>query len=102
MVAAVRTKEGQSTLPSVRSPSRLSSNEFEKRTSQPLLDRAISGTYPPGSTFKLVVAAAGLQDNIINKDFHIQDTGVLKLGDFSFSNWYFSQYGGTEDRKSVV
>jgi len=71
-------------------------------TSSPLLDRAISGTYPPGSTFKLVTAAAGLQNNIIDSNFTIKDTGVLKVGDFSFANWYFTQYGKTDGDVNVV
>lgn len=69
---------------------------------QPLLNRVIGGTYPPGSTFKLVTAAAGLQDKIIDKNFTIEDTGILKLGTFSFGNWYFLQYGRTDGEVNVV
>jgi len=36
-------------------------NALDKRPTQPLLDRAISQTYPPGSTFKTVVTAAALK-----------------------------------------
>jgi penicillin-binding protein 2 len=61
-----------------------------------LLDRAIGGVYPPGSTFKLVVAAAGLEDKIIDSNYSIIDTGVLKVGDFSFANWYYTEYGSKE------
>ncbi|HUQ85752.1 MAG TPA: penicillin-binding protein 2 [Candidatus Limnocylindrales bacterium] len=63
---------------------------------QPLLDRAISGVYPPGSTFKLVTAAAGLNDKTIDESYRIKDTGVIKVGEFSFANWYFTNYGKTE------
>jgi len=69
---------------------------------QPLLNRAISGTYPPGSTFKLVVAAAGLEDKVIDKNFIIEDTGILRINNFSFSNWYFTQYGRTDGEVDVV
>ncbi|MBO1336176.1 penicillin-binding protein 2 [Streptomyces sp. VRA16 Mangrove soil] len=34
--------------------------------SQPMLNRAIRETYPPGSTFKIVTAAAVLENNIVN------------------------------------
>jgi penicillin-binding protein 2 len=69
---------------------------------QPLLDRAIGGTYPPGSTFKIVTAISGLENNVIDGDFHITDTGILKVGDFSFANWYFTQYGRTDGEVNVI
>ena len=69
---------------------------------QPLLNRSISGTYPPGSTFKLITAAAGLDNHIIDDKYTVSDTGVLRLGAFSFANWYFTQYGRTEGDVDVV
>ena len=69
---------------------------------QPLLNRSISGTYPPGSTFKLIVAASGLENKIIDENWEVQDTGVIRVGDFSFSNWYYTGYGGTDGMVNVV
>jgi penicillin-binding protein 2 len=69
---------------------------------QPLLNRAISGTYPPGSTFKIVTAAAGLQQHIIDSSYSVEDTGVLKVGDFSFANWYYTDYGKKESKPLTV
>lgn len=63
---------------------------------QPLLNRVIGGVYPPGSTFKLVVASAGLSSRLIDGNYHIVDTGVLKVGNFSFANWFYTDYGRTE------
>ncbi|MGY2062193.1 penicillin-binding transpeptidase domain-containing protein, partial [Nocardia gipuzkoensis] len=37
-------------------------------TTQPMLNRAVSQTYPPGSTFKVVVAAAALSQGIKTED----------------------------------
>lgn len=45
----------------------------------PLVNHAISGTYPPGSTFKLVPAAAALQEGIISADRYLFDPGVIEI-----------------------
>ncbi len=42
----------------------------------PLLNRAIAGQYPPGSTFKSITTIAGLQDGLINPDETVNSTGV--------------------------
>lgn len=63
---------------------------------QPLLHRAIAGIYPPGSTFKIITAAAGLEQNIIDEKYTVRDTGIIKVGEFSFANWYYTNYGKTE------
>lgn len=45
-----------------------------------LLDRSIAGRYAPGSTFKLVTAAAALNNGIINSGSTINDPGFYDLG----------------------
>ncbi len=62
----------------------------------PTLNRAISGTYPPGSTFKIVTSLAELSSGKVSPDTTFEDTGVMYLGSFKFSNWYFNEYGKTE------
>jgi len=68
----------------------------------PLFNRAISGMYPPGSTFKLLSAAAALEDKVIDAAFTVEDTGILRVGTFTFSNWYFTQEGKTDGIVDVV
>lgn len=63
----------------------------------PMLNRAIGGVYPPGSTFKIASGLAGLESGKITAETKYEDTGVLALGSFTFSNWYFSQYGRKEE-----
>ncbi|RJQ38384.1 penicillin-binding protein 2 [Candidatus Microgenomates bacterium] len=84
------------------SPSESISDVLLDSENQPLLNRAVSGVYPPGSTFKIITAASALENKAIDENFQVEDTGILKLGDFSFGNWYFSQYGKTEGLVNVV
>lgn len=72
------------------------------QNSKPLLNRAIGGVYPPGSTFKLISAIAALEKGSIKSDTKIEDTGILRVGEFSFGNWYFLQYGRKEGRINIV
>lgn len=71
-------------------------------TSQPFFDRAISGLYPPGSVFKPVTAAAGLQTGVLSLEKTVRDEGVLKVDTYSFGNWYYSQYGRVEGDIALV
>lgn len=68
----------------------------------PLLNRAISGTYPPGSTFKITSALAGLSSGKITKDTFFEDTGITKIGIWTFANWYFTSAGKTEGSVNIV
>ncbi|KKS21203.1 MAG: Penicillin-binding protein 2 [Candidatus Roizmanbacteria bacterium GW2011_GWC2_41_7] len=63
---------------------------------RPLFNRVIAGLYPPASTFKIITTTAGLEEGVLNEETKVEDTGVISLGKFSFSNWYFTQYGRTE------
>ncbi len=54
---------------------------------RPLFGRAISGEYPSGSTFKLIVAAAALEEGLITPQ-----TGVNSVGGIAVSNWFFPDW----------
>ncbi len=77
-------------------------NVLSDSTNQPLVNRAIAGIYPPGSTFKLVVAAAGLEGKFIDEHYTVLDTGVLTVGEFTFANWYYTMRGKTDGEINVV
>jgi penicillin-binding protein 2 len=74
--------------------------------SLPLFNRVISGKYSPGSIFKPIVATAALETGSIDENYHYQDTGSINFstpyGDYSFNNWYFTQYGGAEGNIDVT
>ncbi len=71
-------------------------NLYFENKEKPLFNRATEGVYPPGSLFKLFVAAGVLQEQKMNEKEQIEDTGTITAGPLSFGNWYFLQYGKTE------
>ncbi len=75
---------------------------FLQGVNYPLLNRAISGKYPPGSTFKIASGLAGLSSGKITAQTKFNDTGVINLGPYTFSNWYFTQYGKMEGSVDFV
>ena len=56
------------------------------------VNRAISSAYPPGSTFKMVVASAALDTEEITTSTLINDTWVYPYGD-NQACWYYRSYG---------
>lgn len=62
----------------------------------PFFDRVISGTFHPGSVFKPLVAISALEEGAIDKNFTFTDPGEISVNSFSYSNWYFTEYGRTE------
>ncbi len=55
-------------------------------STRPLFNRATLTSYPPGSTFKMVLACAGLEDNIINTSWRVQCTGIFHFGNRPFKD----------------
>ena len=66
-------------------------NEWTKNRQTPLINKAVAGLYAPGSTFKMVVAMAGLSARTITPGERIFCPGYLDLGDTRFHCW--SRYG---------
>ncbi len=58
---------------------------------KPLLDKALSGLYPPGSIFKTAVALAALEDGIT--DFKTTCTGKFPYGNHTFHCWKKNGHG---------
>ena len=59
----------------------------------PLQNRSIHGQYPPGSTYKIVTAIAGLGEGVIKPDTSIFCPGDFKLGRGRYRCWKKSGHG---------
>ncbi len=68
----------------------------------PLFNRAIGGTYPSGSTVKLIISAAALQEKIITANTTFLSTGGLQVGDRFFRDWKAGGHGTTNVTKALA
>ncbi len=66
----------------------------------PLLNRAMAGQYPPGSTFKVVTAIAGLQEGIISQLTNFTCTGVWDVLSQPFKCW--GVHGDVDLKKAII
>lgn len=75
-------------------------NTWITSSDRPLFNRAIGGTYAPGSTVKPVMGIATLAENIISPDHQIESRGGLQLGAFFFGDWRV--HGFTDLRRAIA
>jgi penicillin-binding protein 2 len=67
----------------------------------PLSDRAIQGTYSPGSTFKMAVATAALQEGVITPDFKVHCVGGATFYGRPFKCWKKGGHGTMDLRHAI-
>ncbi|PHQ69843.1 MAG: penicillin-binding protein 2 [Sneathiella sp.] len=60
---------------------------------RPLGNKAIAGQYPPGSTFKMMVALAALQEGVISDSYQVFCRGHTNLGKHRFHCWKRGGHG---------
>jgi penicillin-binding protein 2 len=68
----------------------------------PLMNRAIQGQYPPGSTFKFIVAVAALQEGIVNPFTSVRCAGGLSYGNRFFRCWRKGGHGSVNVHEALV
>jgi len=67
----------------------------------PLTNKVIAGVYPPGSTFKPVVATAALAAGVLTPDTPISCPGYLELGNATFHCWREHGHGTLRVREAI-
>jgi penicillin-binding protein 2 len=68
----------------------------------PLINKALSGTYPPGSTFKPAVALAALDQGAIDPDFSVFCSGSLAFGNYVFHCWKPHGHGHVDLHRAIA
>jgi len=76
--------------------------ELSTDPSHPLGNRAISGQYPPGSTYKLFVAAAALEEGLITPDTSFNCNGSFEFGNRTYKCWNKHGHGRVSLHRAIV
>jgi len=75
----------------------LASNKF-----RPLENKAIQGQYPPGSTYKIVTAMAGLEEGVITERTRLFCPGSYRYGNRTFRCWKRGGHGFMNVTKALA
>ena len=68
---------------------------------KPLQNRAIQGLYSPGSTFKIVVAVAAIEEGVITPDFRVSCGGGANFYGRFFQCWKRGGHGSVDLRHAM-
>jgi penicillin-binding protein 2 len=77
-------------------------SELTKHPRHPLNARATQGQYPPGSTFKIIMATAALEEGTINPFTNIHCSGHLPFGNHDFRCWKKGGHGSMNVHTALV
>jgi penicillin-binding protein 2 len=62
----------------------------------PLTNKAVAGQYPPGSTFKMITALAGLESGAIDANSRVYCPGYYMMGNRAFHCWKHQGHGSID------
>lgn len=77
-------------------------NSLKDNPNKPLFNNAVSGAFPPGSTFKPFLAAAGLQEGLITPETTVNSTGGVQVGGRTFHDYKPGGHGITNLNKAIA
>jgi len=73
-----------------------------KDQQRPLSNRATQGQYPPGSTFKIIMSIAGLEEGVLDPNARISDPGFYYFGNRAFRDWKKDGHGAVDLHRAIV
>ncbi|MDP3740766.1 MAG: penicillin-binding protein 2 [bacterium] len=82
--------------------------KLQSDKSRPLFNRAVGGTYPPGSTVKPMVATAALQEGVVDEHEQVEDKGHIVVEniyggpDYFFYGYNRSGLGAVDVRRAIA
>jgi penicillin-binding protein 2 len=75
--------------------------EWTRNRATPLINKATNGLYAPGSTFKMVVALAGLEARVVTPGERVFCPGHMDLGESRFHCWNRGGHGAMDMRTAL-
>lgn len=76
--------------------------EWTSNRRAPLINKAVAGLYPPGSTFKMAVAMAGLESGTLRQGDYLSCPGHIDVGDTRFHCWRKGGHGSLDVRGGLM
>lgn len=76
--------------------------DFINNPRNPFLNRALQSQYPPGSTFKIVTALAGLEEHVIDPETRVNCNGGISYGRWHFGCWQKNGHGTVSLHRAIV
>jgi penicillin-binding protein 2 len=75
--------------------------EYLADSRHPLENKALKGQYPPGSTFKIIMALAGLEEGLIDANTSVLCNGSYTVGNRTFRCWQKRGHGTVNLKKAL-
>jgi len=69
---------------------------------KPLINKVVQGMYPPGSTYKMITALAGLDTGVINPDTVFYCPGYYSFGNRIYRCWKHVGHGAVNLRRAIA
>jgi penicillin-binding protein 2 len=69
---------------------------------RPMENKAIQGEYPPGSTYKIITAMAGLEEGVIDENTQVFCPGFYRFGNRTYRCWKKGGHGQVDIHKAIT
>ena len=76
-------------------------NALINNPERPMENKALQGTYPPASTYKILTAMAGLEEGVVDEKTHFLCNGSFRYGNRSYKCWRSEGHGMVDIYKAI-
>ena len=77
-------------------------NALRDNPKHPLINKVVQGAYPPGSTYKMITALAGLSLGVIDENTVLYCPGYYSFGNRTYRCWKHSGHGAVDIKRAIA